>query len=77
MKAGNRSWTIKARVTKKGDVRTFKRRGQQEGKLLPIELIDAGQTEITATLFFEAITTFGKILEEGNVYIWVIFIYIY
>merc|ERR1719460_1372242 len=43
-------WTIKARVTKKGDVRTWSN-ARGEGKLFSADLIDKDGTEIRCTFF--------------------------
>ena len=57
-------WIIKARVVKKGDLRTWKNvRG--EGQLFNIELIDRQSTLIQATAFNETAEKFHAMLEEG------------
>jgi len=60
-------WTIKARVTKKGDIRTWSN-ARGEGKLFSADLIDKDGTEIRCTFFKEAVDKFYELLQQGNVY---------
>jgi len=60
-------WTIKARVTKKGDVRTWSN-ARGEGKLFSADLIDKDGTEIRCTFFKEAVDKFYDLLQQGSVY---------
>jgi replication factor A1 len=46
----NDGWKIKARVTKKGQLKTFTN-SKGEGKLLGLDLIDADDSEIQCTFF--------------------------
>jgi ssDNA-binding replication factor A large subunit len=47
-------WTIKVRVTKKGDVKTYTN-AKGDGKLLSVDLLDAQGGEIRATMFNEQV----------------------
>lgn len=59
-------WTIKARVSYKGDIKTWhNQRG--DGKLLNVNFLDTSG-EIRATAFNEMATKFNEILQEGKVY---------
>ncbi len=60
-------WTIKARVTSKGDIRQWTN-AKGEGKLMNIELLDTHGGEIRATFFTEAVDKFEPILQLGSVY---------
>lgn len=60
-------WTIKARVTKKGDVRTWSN-ARGEGKLFSADLIDKDGTEIRCTFFKEAVDKFYDLLQQGKVF---------
>ncbi|KAB1216835.1 Replication protein A 70 kDa DNA-binding subunit B [Morella rubra] len=61
------SWTIKVRVTSKGNMRTYKNyRG--EGCVFNVELTDEDGTEIQATMFNEAAKKFYDRFQLGNVY---------
>ena len=62
------SWTIKARVIRRAEVRNFKNQ-KGEGKLIAIDLKDYEGTEISATLFGEAVDKYDSILKQGNVYL--------
>jgi len=55
-------WTIKARVTNKAPIRTFKR-GNGEGKVFSVELVDALGGEIKASFFNDAADKYFNILE--------------
>ncbi|CAL9729345.1 replication factor A protein 1 [Monosporozyma unispora] len=59
-------WTIKARVSYKGDIKTWhNQRG--EGKLFNVNFLDTSG-EIRATAFNDYATKFSEILQEGKVY---------
>lgn len=59
-------WTIKARVSYKGDIKTWhNQRG--EGKLFNVNFLDTSG-EIRATAFNDNATKFNEILQEGKVY---------
>ncbi len=60
-------WTIKARVTSKGDIRRWSN-VKGEGYLMNIELLDSQGGEIRATFFKEAVDMFDPILQLGSVY---------
>lgn len=59
-------WTIKARVTKKSDIRTWSN-ARGEGKLFSLELMDESG-EIRCTGFTDAVDKFYNIVEQGQVY---------
>eukprot|EP01112_Ceratiomyxa_fruticulosa_P011541 TRINITY_DN3134_c0_g1_i3.p1 TRINITY_DN3134_c0_g1~~TRINITY_DN3134_c0_g1_i3.p1 ORF type:complete len:699 (+),score=161.52 TRINITY_DN3134_c0_g1_i3:175-2097(+) len=61
------SWTIKARVTNKSAVRTFKN-AKGEGKFFSIDLIDTQGGEIRATLFNDNADKWNETLQAGQVY---------
>jgi len=63
-----REFTIKARVTFKSGVRTWKN-ANSEGKLFSVNLIDAEGTEIQGTAFNDAVDTLYPIFEKGKVFI--------
>ncbi|GAV55806.1 hypothetical protein ZYGR_0AY01990 [Zygosaccharomyces rouxii] len=59
-------WTIKARVSYKGDIKTWhNQRG--DGKLLNLNFLDTSG-EIRGTAFNDNATKFNEILQEGKVY---------
>ncbi|CAK0897627.1 unnamed protein product [Prorocentrum cordatum] len=60
-------WTIRARVTSKGQVRTF-RKGSGEGQVFHVELLDAEGGEIRATFWGDAVTLFQDKLQKGKCY---------
>lgn len=60
-------WTIKARITNKSDIRVWNN-AKGSGKLFSIDLLDANNGEIRATLFKEAADKWFPILEQGQVY---------
>eukprot|EP00808_Paulinella_micropora_P019634 g74900.t1 len=63
-------WVIKARVTKKGDMRTWQnQRSGGEGKLFSVDLLDAEGGQIRATMFNDAADKFFPILQQDKVYI--------
>ena len=62
---GNR-WTIKARVTSKSDIKTWRNKNG-EGKLFSVNLLDESG-EIKATGFQDQCDAFYEVFEEGNVY---------
>jgi replication factor A1 len=60
-------WTIKGRVTNKGDVKNWSnQRGQ--GKLFAVTIVDEGNAEIRATFFQAAVDKFFPMIEVGKVY---------
>jgi replication factor A1 len=61
-------WTIKARITSKGEIRRWSN-ARGEGTLFSIDLLDAGGDEIRGTFFKDACDKFYPILEEGKVYL--------
>jgi replication factor A1 len=60
-------WTIKARVTSKGDVRTWSN-AKGEGSLFSVELLDSSGTDVKGTFFKEAVDKFFNLLEVNKVY---------
>jgi replication factor A1 len=60
-------WTIKARVTAKGDIRTWNNQ-KGEGKLFSVDLLDGSGGEIRATFFRDAVDKFEPMLKENGVY---------
>ncbi|MCL7022964.1 hypothetical protein MKW94_028869 [Papaver nudicaule] len=61
------SWTIKVRVTSKGNLRTYKN-ARGEGCVFNVELTDEDGTQIQATMFNEAAKKFYSMFELGKVY---------
>ncbi|KAL2758635.1 hypothetical protein ACRALDRAFT_1068902 [Sodiomyces alcalophilus JCM 7366] len=59
-------WTIKARVSQKGDIRTW-HKPSGEGKLFSVNLLDESG-EIKATGFNEQCDQYYDMLQEGSVY---------
>lgn len=60
-------WTIKARVTRKADIKRWSN-AKGEGTLFSIDLLDSQGTEIRATFFKEACDKFYPLIEEGKAY---------
>ncbi|CAN8267428.1 unnamed protein product [Cochlearia groenlandica] len=61
-------WTIKVRVTSKGELRRFNStRG--DGKVFSFDLLDADGGEIRVTCFNEVVDQFFDLIEVGNVYL--------
>lgn len=60
------NWTIKGRVSYKGDIRTWSN-SKGEGKLFNVNFLDESD-EIRATAFNEMAEKFANLLEEGKVY---------
>lgn len=60
-------WTIKARVSTKSDMRTF-RNARGEGQLMTVDIVDTEQTEMRATFFGAAAQKFHVYLQIGKVY---------
>ena len=58
-------WTIRARVTSKGSIRTWSN-SRGEGKLFSVTLVDE-TSEIKATMFKEQVDKFHDILEVNKV----------
>lgn len=57
----NYDWRIKARVTKKGQIRRWKN-NRSEGYLLNVDLMDKHGTQIQATFFKDAVDRFESII---------------
>jgi len=60
-------WTIKARVTSRGPMRTF-RKGNGEGQVFSAELLDSLGGEIKASFFNESAKHFDSLIESGKVF---------
>ncbi|CAM9765032.1 unnamed protein product, partial [Phaeothamnion confervicola] len=60
-------WTIKARVTSKGDIRAWSNQ-RGEGQLFSIEMLDEAGGEIRATFFRDAVDKYYNMIEQGRVY---------
>ncbi|RWR72880.1 replication protein A DNA-binding subunit B [Cinnamomum micranthum f. kanehirae] len=61
------TWTIKVRLTNKGNLRTYKN-NRGEGHVFNVELTDEDGTQIQATMFNAAATKFFPKFELGKVY---------
>ncbi|KAJ0805142.1 putative replication factor A protein [Helianthus annuus] len=61
------NWTIKVRLTSKGNMRHYKN-ARGEGCVFNVELTDEDGTQIQATMFNEAARKFFDVLEMGKVY---------
>ncbi|GAB4845379.1 Replication protein A 70 kDa DNA-binding subunit B [Ancistrocladus abbreviatus] len=61
------NWTIKVRVTAKGNMRTYKN-ARGEGNVFNVELTDEDGTQIQATMFNEAARKFFDKFQMGKVY---------
>ncbi|KAL2935356.1 Replication protein A 70 kDa DNA-binding subunit B [Bienertia sinuspersici] len=61
------TWTIKVRVTSKGDLRSYSN-AKGEGIVFNVELTDEDGTQIQATMFKEAAKKFHDIFQMGKVY---------
>ncbi|URD95318.1 Replication protein [Musa troglodytarum] len=61
------NWTIKVRLTNKGNLRSY-RNARGEGHVFNVELTDEDGTQIQATMFNEAATKFYPKFESGKVY---------
>ena len=64
----NYDWRIKARITKKGERRSWKNQ-RTEGYLLNVELMDKHGTQIQATFFKDACDKFEPIIREGGIFL--------
>jgi len=65
LSAYQRNWTIRARVTMKAPVRTFR---SGEGKVFHVELLDAEGGEIRATFFNQAVDLHHDKMETGKIF---------
>lgn len=63
----NSEGIIQAKVTQKGDLRTY-RNVKGEGKIFSFELADCYGTQIQATCFNEVAEQFYPIIEKGKIY---------
>ncbi|KNC54564.1 replication protein A DNA-binding subunit [Thecamonas trahens ATCC 50062] len=60
-------WTIKARVTNKSDIRTWKK-PSSEGKLFSFEVLDAAGGEIKIAAFNDQCDKWQPVIQQGSVY---------
>lgn len=60
-------WTIKARVSVKGTVRTY-HNARGEGKVFSFDLVDSAGGEIKVTAFTDACDKFYDLIQKGRVY---------
>lgn len=60
-------WTIKARVSVKGTVRTY-HNARGEGKVFSFDLVDSAGGEIKVTAFTDACDKFYDLIQKGKVY---------
>ena len=60
-------WTVKARVTNQGDVRTWSN-AKGEGSLFSCEILDSSGVDLRFTFFKEAVDRFYEMLEVDGVY---------
>ncbi|KAJ0242576.1 Replication protein A 70 kDa DNA-binding subunit C [Hirschfeldia incana] len=61
-------WTIKVRVTSKGELRRFNG-ARGEGKVFSFDLVDSGGGEIRVTCFNDVVDKFFDVIVVGNVYL--------
>ncbi|CAI6006041.1 unnamed protein product [Closterium sp. NIES-65] len=61
-------WTIKARVTSKGDIRRYNN-ARGEGKVFSFDLLDAEGGEIRVTCFNREVDSFFDKIQKGQVYL--------
>jgi replication factor A1 len=59
-------WSVVARVSKKGEMRTFS--GRSSGKLFSVDLLDSQGGQIRATAFNQQADKFYDVLTEGGVF---------
>ncbi|CAF2142226.1 hypothetical protein HID58_006759 [Brassica napus] len=62
-------WTIKVRVTSKGELRRFNSTRGGEGKVFSFDLVDAAGGEIRVTCFNDVVDMFFDMIVVGNVYL--------
>lgn len=67
LNAYQNKWTIKARVSVKGEMRRWSN-ARGEGKVFSFDLIDAAGGEIKATAFNDAVDKFHDLIQQGQVY---------
>ena len=60
-------WTIKARVTDRGTIRTWDKGPTNQGKLISVTLLDSEGKEIRATFFREAVDKFEPMMQASRV----------
>ncbi|KAJ8459954.1 hypothetical protein OPV22_032880 [Ensete ventricosum] len=61
-------WTIKARVTAKGDIRRYNN-AKGDGKVFSFDLLDSDGGEIRATCFNAVVDRFYEAVEVGKIYL--------
>lgn len=64
----NDGWIIKARVTVKSPIRTFKAKTGNKTKMFSIDLVDKEKSEIEATFFGDACDLNFNRIFEGSCY---------
>ncbi|KAL1315842.1 replication protein A 70 kDa DNA-binding subunit A-like [Arachis hypogaea] len=62
------NWTIKARVTAKGELRHYSS-ARGDGKVFSFDLLDSDGGEIRATCFNTVADQFYNVIEAGNIYL--------
>jgi len=62
-------WTIKVRLTTKGELRKFTRQKTGESYLIPLEFVDEEGTQISATLFSSGVDKYQSILKPLKCYL--------
>ena len=62
------NWSIKARVTRKGDLKEWKN-AKSTGQVFNADLMDQFNTEITCTFYNEAAKKYHSLLQQEQVYI--------
>lgn len=67
LNAYQNKWTIKARVSIKGEMRRWSN-ARGEGKVFSFDIVDAAGGEIKATAFNEAVDKFYELIQQGQVY---------
>ena len=64
----NQRWTVKVRVTHKGDIKTWtNERGS--GKLMSVDILDAEGSKMRVTMFNNEVDVFEPIFVQGNSYL--------
>uniref|UniRef100_A0A7S2JN56 Replication protein A subunit n=1 Tax=Cyanoptyche gloeocystis TaxID=77922 RepID=A0A7S2JN56_9EUKA len=64
----NNRWTIKARVTNKGDIKTYSN-ARGSGKILNVVFLDEEGGEIRATMFNDTVDKLNPVFELNGVYL--------
>ena len=64
----NSRWTIKGRVTSKGEVRSYQTQ-KSAGKVMSVDLLDGNGGEIRATMFNDAVDKFDPVFQVNKVFL--------